>query len=163
MSGTFRTRYPSERGSIRELRKLDEYCVQVSGHRPPAKDTLRSEVAIICDLAAATLPPNETTPWHLWKKNYDLIRQEIEHTIDGFEDYNARVRQTDGFVLPNGVRERRWDTHSGRAHFSSNHAPKWALAADQFLLGTLRSHDQFNTTIYGQDDRYRGILVGEEY
>jgi len=130
------------------------------GHRSPASDTLRSEVSIICDLAEATLADNPALKWTEWKEDYDLIRNEIEATIPGFENYNHRIRQTDGFLLPNPVRERRWNTHSGKAQFSINQAPEWQLSSDQLMLGTLRSHDQFNTTIYGHDDRYRGIFGG---
>ena len=130
------------------------------GKRPPPDLSLRSEVAIICDLARASLSQNPKLQWDKWRENYDLIRDEIESVIPGFEDYNLRVRQPNGFVLPNGVRNRQWHTRTGKAHFSCHTSPAWSLEDNELLLGTLRSHDQFNTTIYGHDDRYRGIFGG---
>jgi molybdopterin-dependent oxidoreductase alpha subunit len=130
------------------------------GHRPPAGPDLLSEPNIICHLARQTLPNSDATPWSRWSSDYDLIRNEIEAVVEGFEDYNHRVRQPGGFLLPNSAANRQWRTESGRAHFSCNEIPVWRLEPGQLLLGTLRSHDQFNTTIYGQDDRYRGIFGG---
>jgi anaerobic selenocysteine-containing dehydrogenase len=92
--------------------------------------------------------------------NYDRIRERIANVVPGFEDMNRRVRQPGGFVLPSGARERRFETASGKAHFTVNEVPRQPLADGELLMMTIRSHDQFNTTIYGLDDRYRGI-VGE--
>lgn len=131
-----------------------------SGHLPPTRDSLKSEVSIVCSIAKAVFGDQQETPWHRWQEDYDLVRNEIEAVIPGFEKYNDRIRQRDGFLLPNGVRARQWHTQSGRAIFSNNTFPSWTLEAGQLLLGTVRSHDQFNTTIYGQDDRYRGIFGG---
>lgn len=130
------------------------------GHRPPAGSELLSEPGIVCHLARHTLAVNEASPWALWAADYDLIRNEIEAVIDDFDNYNERVREPGGFVLPNSAANRQWRTGSGRAHFSCNQIPTWHLEPGQLLLGTVRSHDQFNTTIYGQDDRYRGIFGG---
>ncbi len=130
------------------------------GHRPPAGPQLLSEPRIICNLARQALPTLETAPWDEWADNYDLIRTEIESIFDGFENYTQRALEPDGFLLPNSAAQRTWNTASGRAEFSCNDLPKWTLEPGQLLMGTLRSHDQFNTTIYGQDDRYRGIFGG---
>ncbi len=122
---------------------------------PPSKK-LKSEVKIIADLASATLP---TSPidWQKLAANYDLIRDAIEQVIPGFDNYNERVRKPGGFYLPNGARERKFNTKNGKANFSVNTIPKNELADEEFVMMTVRSHDQFNTTIYGMDDRYRGI------
>lgn len=128
-----------------------------SGALPPASDQLRGEPAIVAGLARAVLGSRSTVPWERLAADYDAIRDHIARVIPGFEDMNRRVREPGGFVLPNGVRERRFDTEVGRARFSVHPLPRQLLAPDQFLLMTLRSHDQFNTTIYSDDDRYRGV------
>src|SRR5690606_31270769 len=81
----------------------------------------------------------------------------IEKVIVGFEDYNARIRKAGGFYLPNCNREGKFDTPDGKAHFTVNPVPQNKLEKGRFILMTVRSHDQFNTTVYGLDDRYRGI------
>jgi anaerobic selenocysteine-containing dehydrogenase len=91
-------------------------------------------------------------------QNYDLIRDLIEQVIPGFQDFNSRVREDGGFYLPNGPRDGpTWDTISGKAHFTVHSLPDAVALAGQFTMMTVRSHDQYNTTIYGMDDRYRGI------
>jgi anaerobic selenocysteine-containing dehydrogenase len=115
---------------------------------------------IVAQLAAATLGKRSTVDWLELAGDYDLIRSSIERTIPGFEDYNRRVRRPGGFYLPNGARERRFKTASGRALFTVHPLPRHELEVGQFLMMTIRSHDQFNTTIYGLDDRYRGIRNG---
>lgn len=132
------------------------------GDLPPASPHLKSEVAIICGIARATLGTQIPTPWEDLAGNYDLIRDKIEAVIPGFEQYNQRIRQPGGFFLPNGARNRDFQTADGKAHFTVNHLLSHAPQADRFVLMTLRSHDQFNTTIYGNDDRYRGIRDGRE-
>src|SRR5690606_5113813 len=82
---------------------------------------------------------------------------EIEAVIPGFERYNERVRKPDGFYLPNGPREGRFTTPSGKAHFRVDPTPQWTVRDGEYMMMTIRTHDQFNTTIYGLDDRYRGI------
>ncbi len=130
------------------------------GVLPPASAHLRSECAIIAGIAHATLKDRTTVQWHNLIENYDLIRQHIEHVVPGFTLYNKKVRDPGGFYLPNGPREGKFTTHSGKAQFSLNPIPQHHLADDQLLLMTIRSHDQFNTTIYGESDRYRGISNG---
>ena len=93
--------------------------------------------------------------------NYDRIRSSIEQVIPGFDRYNERVQHPGGFYLPNAVRDhRRFDTSDGLAQFTVHQIPQIDLSQDQFLMMTIRSHDQYNTTIYGLDDRYRGIKGG---
>jgi molybdopterin-dependent oxidoreductase alpha subunit len=127
------------------------------GRLTPASSGLLSETAIICRIAAATLGANSSVAWSAFEKNYDLIRQHIEAVIPGFENFNQRVRQAGGFELPNAVKQRRFDTRSGLAEITINSLNPIQLTSDQLLLQTFRSHDQFNTTIYGTNDRYRGI------
>ena len=96
--------------------------------------------------------------WREWARDYDLIRDEVEAVIPGFTDFNKRVRRPDGFVLPNGPRDgAAFTTPSGKGHFSVTPAPEWELKQGEYMAQTLRTHDQFNTTIYGLDDRYRGL------
>ncbi len=119
---------------------------------------LMSECAIVCGLAEATLAPAATTvPWAAYCQDYDLIREAIAACIPGFEDYNERVRQPGGFYLPNGPRERRFATPDGRAQFSTTELNPHTLEPGEFLMTTVRSHDQYNTTVYGMHDRYRGV------
>lgn len=119
----------------------------------PASEHLRSEVWIVCELAKAVLGVN----WDDFVNDYDKIRDAIERTIPGFEDYNKRVRQHGGFYLPNKPRIGQFPTHNGKANFTTHELTIRKLEPNQFLLMTIRSHDQFNTTIYALNDRYRGI------
>ncbi|HEY6047349.1 MAG TPA: FdhF/YdeP family oxidoreductase, partial [Pyrinomonadaceae bacterium] len=130
------------------------------GRLPPASDQLLSEPAIIAGLAKAVLGERSTVDWDALVANYDRIRDHIEHVVPDFENYNARARQPGGFYLPNPIRRREFKTSDGLAHFTVNPLPRINLRAGQFLMMTMRSHDQFNTTIYGLDDRYRGIRNG---
>jgi molybdopterin-dependent oxidoreductase alpha subunit len=118
---------------------------------------LKSETAIVCDLAKATLAKRTRVDWTTMRDNYDNIRNLIESIIPGFTDYNSRVRKAGGFYLPNGPREQRFTTKDSKAHFTVNPAPKWTLKDGEYMMMTIRTHDQFNTTIYGLDDRYRGV------
>jgi len=98
--------------------------------------------------------------WKAWVANYDRIRDQVEAVVPGFEGYNRRLREG-GFYLPHAVRDQlRFDTPSGRAEFTVHPIPQVALPEGGLILMTLRSHDQFNTTIYGLDDRYRGVTKG---
>ncbi len=126
----------------------------------PASPHLRSEPAIVAAMARATLGARSTVDWGGLIDDYDRIRDHIEHVVPGFVQYNRRVREPGGFYLPNGPREGTFATPSKRARFTVHPIPERALAPGQLLLTTLRSHDQFNTTIYGEDDRYRGIFGG---
>ena len=132
------------------------------GTLTPASPHLMSETAIVCRLAAETLKGRTTVDWLACCADYDRIRDHIERTIPGFADYNRRVREPGGFYLPNPPRdEQQFPTPtSGKANFIPHPVPRWDLQPDQLLMMTLRSHDQFNTTIYGQDDRYRGVFGG---
>jgi molybdopterin-dependent oxidoreductase alpha subunit len=126
------------------------------GWLDPASPALRSEPAIVAGLARATLGARDAVPWEALAGDYDRIRDHIERVVPGFADFNRRLREG-GFVLPSGARTRAFDTPSGRAAFRSLSLPRHELAPGQLLMMTIRSHDQFNTTVYGDDDRYRGI------
>lgn len=128
------------------------------GHLTPASEYLLSEPAIVAHLAEAVL--GSKYPWSKWGDDYHLIRDEIEQVIPGFEKFNARISQGP-FYLPNPPRdERKFPTQTGKANFTVNPIERLPVEAGHFVLMTIRSHDQFNTTIYGLDDRYRGIYNG---
>ncbi|HVF28147.1 MAG TPA: FdhF/YdeP family oxidoreductase, partial [Pyrinomonadaceae bacterium] len=127
------------------------------GSLDPASPHLLSEAAIVARLAEATLGRRGTVNWLSLIEDYDSIRECIARTIPGFDEYNRRVRGPGGFYLPNLARERKFVTATGKANFTVHPLPRHTLAPGQFLMMTMRSHDQFNTTIYGLDDRYRGI------
>ena len=122
----------------------------------PISNSLLSEPVIVCKLANATLPDSKIN-WDKYLQHYDHIRSDIEKSISGFENYNERVRKPGGFYLPNCNRDARFDTTSTKAQFNIATASQIVLQHDELLMMTIRSHDQFNTTIYGLDDRYRGI------
>ena len=123
----------------------------------PVSDCLMSEPAIVCHLAMATLGSRSKVPWAQYLLHYDAIRNAIERTIPGFDNYNEQVRQGGGFYLPNCNREGCFDTLTGKAAFSISDYQAVPLGEDELAMMTIRTHDQFNTTIYGLDDRYRGI------
>ena len=135
-----------------------------TGTLPPASPRLRSEVAIVCGLAERALPGPPTgpgLPWAEFAGEYDLIRDRIARVVPGFEDFNRRVRAPGGFVLPHGPRDaRQFPTATGRAHFTVNPLEVLRVPEGRLILQTVRSHDQYNTTVYGLDDRYRGIRNG---
>jgi anaerobic selenocysteine-containing dehydrogenase len=120
---------------------------QSHGSLPPASEHLRGEPAIIAGIAMAALGGSTTVDWQSLIENYDGIRQHIEHVVPGFTQYNARVRQPGGFYLPNAPREGKFQTPSARARFTVHEIPRHELKDGQLLLTTIRSHDQFNTTI----------------
>ncbi|QTJ67393.1 FdhF/YdeP family oxidoreductase [Rhodococcus sp. ZPP] len=131
------------------------------GSLPPASDQLRSEVAIVCGIAQALFGPDHLVPWQEFAADYDRIRDSIARVIPGFEDFNRKVRAPDGFALPHPPRdERRFDTSTGKANFTVNALSWLPVPAGKLILQTMRSHDQYNTTIYGLDDRYRGVKGG---
>ena len=134
-----------------------------SGLVTPPSPHLRSEVAIICGMARATLP-NSGIDWDALEGNYDLIRDKIEAVYPKlFENFNARIRHPGGFHLYNGPRELVWNTANGRANFLvvTGLREEPAVADPGVLtLSTIRSHDQYNTTIYSLNDRYRGVFGG---
>ncbi|MGH7805524.1 MAG: molybdopterin dinucleotide binding domain-containing protein, partial [Candidatus Binatia bacterium] len=127
------------------------------GHLPAPSEHLLAEPEVVARLARATLGARSTVPWEELGADYDAIRDRIERVIDGFEDFNRRVREPGGFRLPSGARERRFETQSGKAAFTVLPLPDVAVGAGELRMMTIRSHDQFNTTIYGLEDRYRGI------
>ncbi len=137
-------------------------CIHGSlGKNKPASDHLKSEVAIVAGMAKATLPPNPKLEWDAWTADYARIRDRIEESYpDQFHDFNDRVFTPGGFYRGNSARERIWKTESGKAQFT---VPKtmssvgFEPAVGRYRLVTLRSNDQFNTTIYGYSDRLRGI------
>ena len=130
------------------------------GNLGPASDQLLSEVDIVCRLAIA-LRPDDHIPWRSMSDDYDVIRAQIEQVVPGFDRFNVRVRRPGGFTLPSGPRDNRsFPTVTGKARFSVNRLDVLRLPHDCLLLQTVRSHDQYNTTIYGLDDRYRGVHGG---
>ncbi len=130
------------------------------GTLEPASPHLRSEPAIVAGVAGALLGPRTPVDWRALAGDYDLIRARIERVVPGFGDFNARIR-LGPFYLPNGPRDRReFATPGGRALFTVHRIGGETLRKGELLMMTLRSHDQFNTTIYGLDDRYRGIYNG---
>lgn len=132
--------------------------IQMSkGVLEPISDNFLSEPVIVCKLAKATLGDKSKVNWDLYMEDYDYIRNDIELVIPGFDEYNKRVRRLGGFYLPNGAREGNFKTLTGKARFNVADVPDNRLADDEYLMMTIRSHDQFNTTIYGLDDRYRGV------
>ncbi|MDB5295605.1 MAG: oxidoreductase alpha (molybdopterin) subunit [Phycisphaerales bacterium] len=130
---------------------------QSRGRFEPASPELRSETAILCGIAKATVGPTNPVDWDAWAGNYDLIRDAIANTIDGCQDYNAKVRKPGGFHLPNLARQNEFVTDTGKANFTVNKIPDRHLEPGQLVMMTIRSHDQFNTTIYELNDRYRGV------
>jgi len=137
---------------------------QWSGTLQPASEHLLSEPAIVAGLAKATLgsrrPDGAGIDWDKLIADYGRIRECIERVVPDFENYNERARQPGGFYLPNPIRKREFKTSDGKAHFTTHPLPRIKLEPGEFLMMTMRSHDQFNTTIYGLDDRYRGIRNG---
>ncbi len=136
------------------------------GHAAPPSPALKSEVAIIAGIAAATLPENPRMPWDAWVANYDRIRDLIEATFPkDFARFNERLHQPGGFYRGNPARDRIWNTGSGKAEFTlptTLSALGQEPEAETMTLVTLRSNDQFNTTIYGFSDRLRGLEGGRD-
>lgn len=125
----------------------------------PVSEHLINETQIVCRMAMATLGTKSVVNWTKYHNDYDAVRDAIEKCIPGFENYNERVRQKGGFYLPNAAREGKFITKQfgDRVPFTLTSTPINQLAEDEYLMATTRTHDQFNTTIYGLDDRYRGI------
>ncbi|MBK0420828.1 FdhF/YdeP family oxidoreductase [Leucobacter sp. CSA2] len=141
----------------------DSVCAVHASHGQiePIADTVRSEVAIIGGIAHATLGDSLGIDWLGMVDNYDVIRDHISRVVPGCDNYNEKTRRRDGFVLPNPPRdERRFETETGKARITVNTAEPVDCPPGRLLLQTLRSHDQFNTTIYSLNDRYRGIKKG---
>ncbi|KOU08912.1 hypothetical protein ADK86_02405 [Streptomyces sp. NRRL F-5755] len=131
------------------------------GRLAPASAHLLSEPAIVARLARRVLGENSATPWEEFEKDYATIRDRIARVVPGFEDFNTKVARPGGFTLPHAPRDqRRFPTATGKANFTAAPVEYPHLPEGRLLLQTLRSHDQYNTTIYGLDDRYRGIKNG---
>jgi molybdopterin-dependent oxidoreductase alpha subunit len=128
-----------------------------TGRLRPASPQLRSEPAIVAGMARALLGDESPVPWEELGSDYDLVRERIARVVPGFENMNERVRRPGGFVLPSGARTRAFETETGLAHFTVLPLPRVELRAGEYLMMTVRSHDQYNTTVYGLDDRYRGV------
>ena len=126
------------------------------GNLRPASNHLVSEPALVAHLGQLLCP--EVLDWKSYGNNYDSIRNLMAESLNGFENYNDRIQQSNGFLLPNPPRDScEFSTPTGKAVFTTHSLPNVALAQDRFVLMTLRSHDQYNTTIYGLHDRYRGV------
>ncbi len=130
----------------------------------PVSDQLMSEAAIVGQIALALFDDalNERVGWSEMISDYDLIRERISQVIPGFENYNKRIREDNGFELPNPARSKEFVNAGHKAYFSTVSIPDNQLSEGMFHLMTIRSHDQFNTTIYGLEDRYRGVS-GDRY
>jgi molybdopterin-dependent oxidoreductase alpha subunit len=130
-----------------------------AGRLAPSSDELRSEVQIVCGIGAALF--GEDVGWSTMADDYAVIRRHIERVVPGFADFEVRIQRPGGFQLPNGPRDSRtFNTDTGRAHFTVNPVTSVDVPDGHLLLQTVRSHDQFNTTVYGLDDRYRGVKGG---
>lgn len=127
------------------------------GKLVPGSEEMLSEVDIVALMAEAVVGDVGNIRWGWLAEDYDRIRNWIEAVVPGFDNYNERVRQAGGFYLPNAAKERRWNTPDAKAHFSLATMDAFKVQPGRFLLQTLRSHDQFNTTVYGLNDRYRGV------
>jgi molybdopterin-dependent oxidoreductase alpha subunit len=153
-----RTEKDHQAGGVQQITVEDSMSmVHLSvGLKEPISPHLLSEPAIVAGMARATLPDSHT-PWAELVGDYDLIRDRMAHALDGFEDSNRQVRQPLGFRIRQPARERIFLTGTGRAEFSAPPLPDVIPAGGRLMLSTMRSHDQFNTTIYSDDDRYRGV------
>lgn len=141
----------------------DSVCAVHASHGqiPPISDEIRSETAIIAGIGHATFGGCHGIDWLGFRDDYDVIRDHISRVVPGCENYNEKTRRRDGFVLPNGPRdERRFNTETGKARITVNELEPVECPPGRLLLQTVRSHDQFNTTIYSLNDRYRGIKKG---
>jgi molybdopterin-dependent oxidoreductase alpha subunit len=128
------------------------------GRLEPPSGNLLAEPVIVARMAKATLGSRSTVDWDALVSNYDRIRDHISHVIPGFADFNRKVRVPGGFYLPNLPRDKReWKTNTGKATFTTHDIPRTTLEPGQLVMMSVRSHDQFNTTVYGLDDRYRGV------
>ncbi len=123
----------------------------------PLSEDMLSEPAIVANLAHKVLGNKHGLNWLAYSENYKLIRADMAKTLEGFKNYEEKIAQDGGFYLPNGPRERKFKTSSGKAKFTINIWEQLVVNPDEYLMMTIRSHDQFNTTVYGLNDRYRGI------
>lgn len=150
-------------GRVQRVTVEDSMSAVHASHGPldPPSEHLRSEVDIICSLALATLGEDSPVPWAAFRDDYTEIRRRIARVVPGCAAYEEKVDEPGGFVLPHPPRDHRvFETPSGRAVFTATPIDVLDVPRGRFLLQTMRSHDQFNTTIYGLDDRYRGVSGG---
>jgi formate dehydrogenase major subunit len=150
-------------GRTQRITVEDSVCAVHASQGPlePASPHLRSETDIVCSIAEATLGDRHAIPWGSFKADYTEIRRRIARVVPGCEAYDEKVDRPGGFVLPHPPRDSRtFDTKQGAAVFSCNPLDVLHVPEGRLLMQTLRSHDQFNTTIYGLDDRYRGVSGG---
>ncbi|MFB8007649.1 FdhF/YdeP family oxidoreductase [Nocardia sp. NPDC056000] len=151
-------------GGVRQQVSVEDSMSMVhlsTGRLKPVSAELRSEVAIVCELGEALFGPGHSVPWAQLRGDYDRIRDAIADVVPGCADYNAKVRGRNGFQLPHPPRDaREFRTTTGKANFAVNELHWLPVPEGRLILQTLRSHDQYNTTIYGLDDRYRGIHNG---
>ncbi|MGN7757927.1 FdhF/YdeP family oxidoreductase [Chryseobacterium sp. 22532] len=126
----------------------------------PISENLINETHVACRMAKTVLGERSVVDWDKFINSYDAVRNDIEQCIPGFENYNERVVQKGGFYLPNGPRDGIFNSefYPGKAAFNITAVPDNSLADDEYLMGTTRTHDQFNTVVYGLNDRYRGIF-----
>ncbi|MEO8529067.1 MAG: FdhF/YdeP family oxidoreductase [Pseudolysinimonas sp.] len=160
-----RTEIDLQNGAAQFVSVEDSVCAVHASHGavPPVAKGLLSEVAIVARLGKATLGDRFGIDWDAYEHDYDAIRERIAHVVPGFADFNTVIRQKGGFILPNGPRdERRFDTATGKAMITVNELEHLERPVGRLILQTLRSHDQFNTTIYSLNDRYRGIKKGRD-
>ncbi|WP_204809055.1 FdhF/YdeP family oxidoreductase [Mycobacterium riyadhense] len=152
------------RGGRKQLVSVEDSMSMVHlsrGSLHPPSDQARSEVEIVCRLARTLLGPRHPVPWERFAADYDTIRDAIAAVVPGCSDYNRKVRAPDGFQLPHPPRDaREFHTSTGKANFAINPLQWVPVPPGRLVLQTLRSHDQYNTTIYGLDDRYRGVKGG---
>jgi molybdopterin-dependent oxidoreductase alpha subunit len=150
-------------GKVQRVTVEDSMSAVHASHGPldPPSEHLKSEVDIICSLALATLGDDSLVPWADFRDDYTQIRRRISRVVPGCASYEEKVNEPGGFVLPHPPRDNRvFETPSGKAVFTATPLEVLEVPRGRFLLQTMRSHDQFNTTIYGLDDRYRGVKGG---
>jgi anaerobic selenocysteine-containing dehydrogenase len=145
--------------SGRQFTTVEDTLGVVSSSRgvlAPVSNDIKSEVAIVAGIAEATVGGRGDIAWTDFL-DYDRVRDRASRVVAGFENFNERARVPGGFYAPVAAKERRFNTATGKANFTVNPIRPIQLGVDQYLMMTIRSHDQFNTTIYGLDDRYRGV------
>ena len=150
-------------GKVQRITVEDSMSAVHASHGPlkPASKHLRSEVDIVCTMAEAVLEGRHDIPWHEFRADYTAIRRRIANVVPGCAAYDEKVDQPGGFVLPHPPRDSRtFPTEAGKAVFTVSPIDVLHVPEGRLLMQTLRSHDQFNTTIYGLDDRYRGVSGG---
>ncbi|MET4704586.1 FdhF/YdeP family oxidoreductase [Frigoribacterium sp. UYMn621] len=160
-----RTEFDLQKSGPQFLSVEDTVCAVHATHGsvPPVAPGLLSEVSIVTRLATAVLGDSGPIDWKGMEADYDRIREHISRVVPGFEDFNEKVRRSSGFILPNGPRDTRsFDTETGKAMITVNDLEPLERPEGRLILQTLRSHDQFNTTIYSLNDRYRGIKNGRD-